>query len=376
MSRRAGVVKPVRMKDIAKDLGVSAVTVSKVLRGHADISRATRRRVMKRVKELNYRPNWIAQSLVTKRTWIIGLVIPDLMHSFFAEIAKGVALAIRPKGYHLLISNTDGDEAVEKEEIETLVARRVDGLIIASRQRTGETELFERVRGSGVPFVMVERRIRDIDAPYVGWKQTDLGVMATEHLIERGCRMIAHIRGPEIETGIGRLEGYQKALERRGIQVPSSYIVSGSYGDGTGYDAMKKLLSLSPRPDSVFCYKDPVGAYAIKAILDAGLRVPEDIAVMGIGNVQYSDFLRVPLSTIDQSSRSMGQQSAELLMRLMDSSGRREPKVILIPPKLLARESTARELQLTNTPVAPVDRQEQVLDTTPARGRILEVPLR
>ncbi len=241
MKRQVGRTKPVRMKDIAKDLGVSAVTVSKVLRGHSDIGPATRKRVMKRIKELNYRPNWIAQSLVTRRTWIIGLVIPDLMHSFFAEIAKGVSLAIRPRGYHLLISNTEGDEAIEKQEIETLVARQVDGLIIASRQGVGETELFERIRACGVPFVLVERRIRGIDAPYVGWEQSDHGVLATEHLIGRGCRRIAHIRGPQIETGIGRMDGYQRALELHGIKMSSSYVVSASYGDGTGYDAMKKL---------------------------------------------------------------------------------------------------------------------------------------
>jgi LacI family transcriptional regulator len=336
------------MKDIAEDLGVSAVTISKVLRGHSDISRATTRRVMKRVKELNYQPNWIARSLVTKRTWIIGLVIPDLMHSFFAEIAKGVSLAIRPKGYHLLISNTEGDESVEKLEIETLMARRVDGLIIASRQSMGETDLFERLRSSGAPFILVERRVRGVDAPFVGWEQADLGTLATEHLFECGCRRIAHIRGPEIETGIGRMEGYRKALQRHGLEPSDDYIVSASYGDGTGYDAMKRLLSASPRPDGVFCYKDPVAACAIRAILEAGLNVPEDIAVIGVGNIQYSDFLRVPLSTIDQSSRLMGERAAELLMRLMDPSGDRGRKVILIPPKLLARDSTVGRLHSTS----------------------------
>jgi LacI family transcriptional regulator len=290
---------------------------------------------------------------------MIGLVIPDLMHSFFAEIAMGVSLAIRPKGYHLLISNTEGDEAVEKQEIETLVARRVDGLIIASRQGAGETELFQRMRTCGVPFVLVERRIRGIDAPYVGWEQADHGVLATEHLIERGCRRIAHIRGPEIETGIGRMDGYQRALELHGIKLPSNYVVSASHGDGTGYDAMKKLLNISPLPDGVFCYKDPVAAYAIKAILDAGLRVPEDIAVIGVGNIQYSDFLRVPLSTIDQSSRTMGHRAAELLMRLMDPSGRREPRVILIRPKLVVRESTERGPHSTNAQYPLVGREEQ-----------------
>jgi LacI family transcriptional regulator len=138
------------------------------------------------------------------------------------------------------------------------------------------------------------------------------------------------------------LEGYRSALARHGIKVPSSYVVTAAHGDGTGYDAMRKLLTINPPPDGVFCYKDPVAPFAIKAILDAGLNVPDDIAVIGVGNIQYSDLFRVPLSTIDQSSRLMGERAAELLLELMNSKRRHRPKSILIPPKLLARDSTKR----------------------------------
>src|SRR5437016_2818789 len=125
---------PVRLKDIAEELNVSVMTVSKVVRGQTDVSEATRKRVLARVRELNYQPNWIARSLAARQTFIIGLVVPDLMHSFFAEIAKGVAAAMRPQGYDLVICNSEEDGEVESSEVDRLLARQVDGLILASAQ--------------------------------------------------------------------------------------------------------------------------------------------------------------------------------------------------------------------------------------------------
>ncbi|MDA2928587.1 LacI family transcriptional regulator [Acidobacteria bacterium AH-259-O06] len=341
--RRGGGNRPVRMKDVAKDLNVSVVTVSKVLRKHPDISPATRKRVLKRIKELDYQPNWIARSLVTRRTYIIGLVVPDLMHSFFAEIAKAIAQKVRPKGYIVVIANSDEDPKSERQEIELLLARRVDGMIVASAQPPGQTGIFKRIRGREMPFVLIDRLFPTLDVSYVGVSDEAIGEMATEHLIERGCQWIAHIRGHQITTGIGRLKGYRSALERHALKVPDRYVVKGGYGDTTGYDTMKKLLRVKPRPDGVVCYNDPVAAGAIKAIVEAGLDIPSDIAVIGAGNVRYSDLLRIPLSTVDQSSGLIGEQSAELLLELIESKRRPCPQKILLSPKLIVRDSSKRD---------------------------------
>jgi LacI family transcriptional regulator len=336
------VFVPVRMKDIALDLGVSLMTVSKALRNHSDISQQTRDRVLKRMRELNYQPDWIARSMVTRRTYLVGLVLPDLMHSFFAEVAKGVARKLSPLGYHAVILNTEEDEEIERRHVEILLTRKVDGLIIASAQRTGQMELFETLGRREVPYVLIDRVVSGTDANFVGTKDEDLGAMATGHLIDQGCKRIAHIRGPQTGTGTGRLKGYKRALTRRGIAIRPQYIVSGQYGDSTGYEAMRELLKASPRPDGVFCYNDPVAAGAVKAILEAGLRVPEDIAVIGAGNVHYSDLLRVPLSTIDQGSATIGETAAELLCECMEAKTPSEIKRIFIPPRLVVRESSRR----------------------------------
>jgi LacI family transcriptional regulator len=333
----------VRMKDIADDLGVSLMTVSKALRNHSDISEKTRNRVLKRMRELNYQPDWIARSMVTGRTYVVGLVLPDLMHSFFAEVAKGVSRKLHPLGYQVVISDTEEDGDVERRQVDVLVNRKVDGLIIASAQRKGRLELFEMLEANKTPYVLIDRMLAGTDANYVGVKDDELGALATEHLISQGCQRVAHIRGPAVATGTGRLRGYRRALAKHNLPANPAYVTSGEYGDNTGYNAMQELLKLDPLPDGVFCYNDPVAAGAIKAILEANLRVPEDIAVIGAGNVHYSDLLRVPLSTVDQSSTTIGETAADLLVQCMDSTRTNGTRHIFIPPRLVVRDSSRRK---------------------------------
>ena len=167
--------------------------------------------------------------------------------------------------------------------------------------------------------------------------------MATEHLIEQGCRRIAHLRGPANSAGIGRLRGYRRALAKHQLGATADYLVSGQHEDSTGYEGMRKLLRVSPPPDGVFCYNDPVAAGAIKTILEARLNVPDDIAVIGAGNVHYSDLLRVPLSTIDQSSSLIGETAADLLVECIEAKKSVPARRVLIPPRLIARESSKRK---------------------------------
>jgi len=178
---------------------------------------------------------------------------------------------------------------------------------------------------------------------YVGVQDEEIGALATNHLIEQGCERVAHLKGPAIPTGIGRMKGYRRAITRQGLDASPEYVVSGAHEDGSGYAGMRQLLQLRKRPDGVFCYNDPVAAGAIKAILEAGLRVPEDIAVIGAGNVHYSDLLRIPLSTVDQSSSVIGESAAELLAHCIEEKKPIPARRVLIPPRLIVRESSRRK---------------------------------
>ncbi len=330
----------VTMQDIARDVGVSVVTVSKVLRNKGEISVATRARVLRRAKELNYQTNWIARSLVTRRTFTIGLLLPDFTHPFFAEIAKAVAETVRPHGYHVIISYFDENPELERNEAESLLARQVDGLILASAQPGAKA--FADMQKRKVPFVLIDRPIAGVQASFVGVDNRAIGQLATSHLIQRGCQRIAHLRGPGIGIATGRMQGYRGALAKRGLAFFPGYVMNAGYQDCSGHEAMLKLLRRKPVPDGVFCYNDPVAIGAMRAISEAGLKVPEDIAVVGAGNVHYSDFLAVPLTTVDQGTFEIGKRAANLLLEGIASKRSLRPRKVLIVPRLIIRQSTKR----------------------------------
>src|SRR5499425_1988714 len=188
-----------RMKDIARDLGVSVITISKVLRNHPDVGEETRERVLARVRELDYRPNLAARSLVTGRTYLVGLVVPTLLHPFFAEIAKSLSDGLKEKGYSLIVSSSDEDPSLEEQEIEQLLARRLDTLIIASCRST--VELFFRIEKQRMPYVLIDRSLPGLSANFVGVDDEAAGMLVIRYLVDVGCKRIAHIRGLEISFG-------------------------------------------------------------------------------------------------------------------------------------------------------------------------------
>jgi LacI family transcriptional regulator len=337
----------VTMKDIAKDLKLSIVTISKVLRNHPDIADETRERVLKRVKELDYQPNILARSLVTGRSYLVGLVVPDLLHPFFAEIAKAISAVVGQRGYSLIISSSEEDPQLESREIQHLMARQLDGLVVAS---VGiETHPFERIERHGLPYVLIDREFPGLSANFVGIDDEAAGRIATEHLIDQGCRTVAHIRGRENSTGILRFEGYKNALRRRGLTFSETLVVARSSVDiestRLGAEAMRLLLKQKPLPDGVFAYNDPLAIGAMDAILEAGLRIPEDIAVIGCGNLHYDSSLRVPLSSIDQNSRMIGQRTAAILLGMIESKIRPNPMNVILEPSLIVRSSTMKNVK-------------------------------
>ena len=335
---------PATMKSIARDLGVSVVTVSKVLHNHADISAETRKRVLRRIAEVNYQPNLVARALSTGRTSLVGLVVPDLVHPFFSQVAKGISACLSEQGYSLIISSSEENPQLERREIEQMMARSVDALILASTE--WEEGSLGRLTERGMPFVLLDRRLPGLAANFVGNDDVAAGTMATEHLIEIGCRRIAHIGGSEVSTARERRKGYEATLAKHGLVLSEEYTVSRGRGDNAGdvagYEAMQNLLRLKRPPDGVFCYNDPIAMGAIRAVLEAGLRIPEDIAIVGCGNVHYDDLLRVPLSSVDQDAAGLGENAAKLALQIIERKPGSAVKTVLLPATLVVRASTRR----------------------------------
>jgi LacI family transcriptional regulator len=331
----------VRLKDIARDLGVSVVTVSKVLRGNTDIGDETRRRVLKRMEELHYQPNMMARGLASGRTFTVGLVVPDLVHPFFAEFAKSLSGVLRDNNRALILTSSEEDPEVERKDIRSLLRRGVDVLLIASCQP--ELENFYAVGEERTPYLLFDRNFPDMGANFVGSNDVLVGEIATRHLIETGRKRIAHIGGKGTSPSLDRLRGYQNALVEHRLKMPESYVVVRDrveeLGDLAGFRAMQELLALDTRPDAVFCYNDLTAVGAMEATLRAGLRVPEDIAFVGCGNFRYANYLRVPLSSIDHGTVELGRIAGELALEL-SAKPDQLPRSVLVPPKLMVRQSS------------------------------------
>ena len=328
------------MKRIAADLGVSITTVSKVLNHHADIGQATRARVLARVEELGYRPNAVARSLSLRRTHTLGVVIPDLMHSFFVEIVAGLEAVVSARGYGLLLCSSNEDAKKERAEIEMLRARQVDGIVLAAANAPGNTKLLRDVTQLGTALVMIDRDDHPrLKCHRVLTDDVQVGRLATRHLIERGRRSITHIGGPPLVHAKRREEGYRDSLSRAGIKLRQEWIADGGFMEADGYRAMQELLAVKPRIDAVFAVNDPSAIGAMKAIWDAGLRVPEDIAVVGAGDVAYSDLIRVPLTTVRWSKRDLGAQAAELILDEISADAEGPNRRVIIPPEIVVRAS-------------------------------------
>jgi LacI family transcriptional regulator len=249
-----------------------------------------------------------------------------------------------------VISSSEEDQEIESQVIDQLIARRVDCLVIASSNWTAAA--LKRVIDANIPFVLIDRRVPGIDANFVGGDDELIGVMATEHLIEVGCKVIAHIGGAKITPARGRLEGYKKTLAKHRLALSPEYIVTHDMLDESahevGYESAMSLLKLNPRPDGIFCFSDPLAIGTMRAILDAGLRVPEDVALVGCGNLHYDVFLRIPLTSVDQQSFAIGERAATLAIAMIDaesqSGPKPKPRSILLQPKLIIRESTYRKI--------------------------------
>jgi LacI family transcriptional regulator len=330
------------MKRIAGELGVSITTVSKVLNNQPDISEATRTRVLAKVEELGYQRNAVARSLSLRRTHTLGIVIPDLMHSFFVEVIAGIEPVASVRGFGLLLCSSSEDPGKERAELDMLRGRQVDGIVLASADASANTDMLLQLTRQGTRLVMIDRDDHPgVKCHRVLTDDEQVGVLATSHLLDVGRRAIAHIGGPAIVHAKRREKGWRDTLKARGIKPADEWIVRGGFMEADGYRGMKRLLTVRPKIDAVFAANDPAAIGAMKAIWEAGLRVPDDIAVVGVGDIALGDLLRVPLTTVGWSRRDQGRHAAELLLNDLEGDLDRAQRII-IPPRLIVRESSAQ----------------------------------
>jgi LacI family transcriptional regulator len=320
----------VRLKDIARELNVSVITVSKALRGNTDISEATRERILARMKELDYQPNMTARSLATGHSFIIGLIVPDLLNPFFAELARSLGTALRKYSYGLVLASSEDNTEIEQSEIRMMLARGVDALLLASCQPT--LRGFYSIHNHDTPFVLIDRPFPHLRANFVGTDDYAGGRLATEHLIEIGRKRLAYIGSPDLSPAADRYRGFRNTLRDHDIDLREEFVLAdpnlSQQEDNMGYELMRTLLKRRSRPNGVFCHNDIIAIGAMKATLDADLSIPEDIAFVGFDNVRYSKY-----------TAQLGEAAAQLAMDLVAKKVDK-PKNILLRPSLVVRNST------------------------------------
>src|SRR6185436_5075389 len=224
---------PVTLEDIARALNVSKMTVSRAINNHPEISRQTRERILATAQKMKYRPNQFARALTTNRSYLIGIVVPDLMHSYFAEICRGVELQARPAGYQNLICSTDEESRKEMDEIEALLSR-TDGLIVASALADSEVRFYRQL--------LIDRLLNGLKCSSVITDDVEVGRLATEHLIKLGHKQIGHLRGTTASTSLDRYKGYELSLEGAGLRLRSSIVKECGFTEADGYAAMKRWV--------------------------------------------------------------------------------------------------------------------------------------
>ena len=333
-------IKIPTIKIVAKLAGVTPSVVSRVINQDSRLSirEETRNRILQAIKELNFRPNQIARSLRMKSTATIAMVVPDIANPFFAEIIKGAQDNAAKKEYSLILCNTDENALKEKDYIKLLVNKQTDGIILASVYIEDET--IGLLQNFNIPYVLVNRTFKNDKVSYVIVDNVYGAVHAVQHLIDLGHKKIAHISGLlYTETGLTRLEGYRKTLMKNKIDFNSDYVVESTFTEQGGYEAMLKLLRVSPLPSAVFASNDLIAFGAIDAIKEHNLSVPEDISVVGFNDIWMAKRITPPLTTVRFPLYDMGRISIEILINKIQKQNNLKDKIILTP-ELIIRKST------------------------------------
>jgi len=330
----------VRQKDIAKILEVSRITVSKALNDATDISAGMKQKVKKLASELGYIPHHHARTLHLNKTSTVGVVVPDVSNSFFSFTVHGIMDSAAQHGYHVILTVSREDPAIEKQNILTLLSMRVDGLLVAISKDTVDRDIFETIAKFKTPMVFFDRAIEGLGFSSVGIDDRLAAATVVEYAIQCGYRKIAHLAGSQkIAIGRDRRAGYLDMLKKYDIPVRNDWIIEGSFDRNSGYTGFKKLCKIDDCPEVIFTANDEIAMGAYKAIKEKGMRIPDDIGVIALGHADFAEIISPSLTISASPPVIIGKTAMDLLAKeIMDYESRHSQK-ILLNTQLLINES-------------------------------------
>jgi DNA-binding LacI/PurR family transcriptional regulator len=345
--------KPATLSDVAATIGVAPMTVSRVINGNGYVSEETREKVLEAVKKMNYRRNGLARNLKRQRTDTVGLVIGDISNPFSTELANAVRETLSVRGYNLFICISEHSAKEDISAFDSFVDHNIDGIIVATRSNAEGDERLSEIADSGVPVVVVGRDFRHDSVDSISADNFNGGFEATQHLIDLGHKRIGFIgAGFEDRSRLKRLQGYLSALTKHGLQIDER-LITGRRGSSTdtpgysteaiGYEGMKRLLALPNKPTAVFARNDFTAVGAMSAAKEAGLSIPQDIAIVGFDDTPLALHTTPSLTTVRQPMKVQGQIAAEMLLRRISSDAWIDTKVRTLDCELIIRESTVAQ---------------------------------
>jgi LacI family fructose operon transcriptional repressor len=328
---------PPTNKDVANRAGVSIATVSRVVNSLPNVRPELRRKVLRAVKELNYQPSRTAQRLRAKRSRVIGLVISDIQNPFFTSVVRGIEDVASERGYSLVLCNSDEDPEKERLYIDVMRAEGVAGMILATTSHVNSH--IRNLLAHNIPIVAIDRRIKDRRVDSVLVANVKGAFQAVEHLLRLGHQRIGMVSMRIIPTGRERRVGYLRALRKYGVRSSSRLIRLGLAKPEGGYECARKLIQLEPRPTALFVDNNMMMLGALEAIRESGLRVPEELSVVGFDDMPWAKLLHPPLTVVAQPTHELGRQAVESLLERLDQPDKPVSHVQLMP-ELIIREST------------------------------------
>ncbi|WP_338356585.1 LacI family DNA-binding transcriptional regulator [Yeosuana marina] len=337
--------KKTTIYDIAKKLDITAATVSRALNNNTKISQATRELVIKTAKEMNYEQNKLAQALKSGKSYNVGVIVPRIDSNFFASVIRGIEEELYPQGYHVIICQTHDQEDLEIGNINSLLNAQVDGILMSISNASLElNENFQNLLKKNVPLIFFDRK-KDIQGVSSVTIDDFKGAYdATQHLINQGCKRIAHLSNDrKLLIFKNRYLGYKQALIDNGLAFDESLVIETQSKVLEGRNTTKKLLEMQNRPDAIFSSSDFTALGAIEEIKANGLRIPEDICVAGFANEPFTKFMELSITSVDQSPLEMGRITAQVFLEEVNNGQKiKSEKQVVLTPELMIRKSSQK----------------------------------
>ncbi|WP_111708313.1 LacI family DNA-binding transcriptional regulator [Lutibacter citreus] len=340
-----GSKKKSTIKDIANVLGLTPSAVSKALNDHPRISEKTKVAVKQVAENLNYQPNYLASALRKGKSNLVGVIIPKSNSSFFSSVLENIEEVLNKEGYNIII--TQSNESYEKEcrNIDALLYTQVDGVIASLANETVDLSYYEKIKATGIPLVLFDRGENNLNVDYVGIDDYKTSYMIVEHLFSQNCKRIAHIAGySKARIYKNRILGYRDALEKHKLPVEEELIVESNLSLKEGRRIMQGLLDLPERPDAVYAAGDYAALGALQIMEENGVKVPDEIALVGFSNEPFTSFVKPSISSIDQKSAQIGKLAANAFLKRVKNLGKKVSlNKILVDAELVVRDSSNKK---------------------------------